>query len=171
MSKVWFGIIHSSSIDDNDQLYDNLIFTPSNYTIIGKLKNGGQLTIIKLLFYFDTPKTLREVDYLSLKLYENLHNTFFPVSLEHIDVFSNIIKELDYCENGIHPITNMDFGDPYNSENDSDYVPPSESSMSSNEELSDNDEEPNDEEEENDEDEENDEEETEEETEEEDDEV
>ena len=72
MSKVWFGIIHSSSIDNNEDLYDNLIFTPSNYSLIGKLKNGGQLTIIKVLFYFESVTSLRDFDYLSLKLDENL---------------------------------------------------------------------------------------------------
>lgn len=123
MSKVWFGIIHSSSIDNNEDLYDNLIFTPSNYSLIGKLKNGGQLTIIKVLFYFENVTSLRDFDYLSLKLDENLHNTFIPISMEQFDIFSDVVKQLDYCESGIHPITLFDNGDPYNSEKDSDYVP------------------------------------------------
>jgi hypothetical protein len=123
MSKVWFGIIHTSSIDNNNELYDNLVFTPSNYSMIGKLRNGGEITIIKVLFSYDTPKSLYDIDYLSLKLHENLHNTFIPISLEQFNVFADVIKQLDYCESGIHPITLFDNGDPYNSEKDSDYVP------------------------------------------------
>ncbi len=138
MSKVWFGIIHSSSIDNNEELYDNLIFTPSNYSLIGKLKNGGQLTIMKVLFYFESVTSLRDFDYLSLKLDENLHNTFIPISMEQFHIFSDVVKQLDYCESGIHPITLFDNGDPYNSEKDSDYVP-SESAGSETSEYSDDD--------------------------------
>lgn len=142
MSKVWFGVIHSSSIDDNDDLYDKLVFTPTNYTIIGKLRNGGQLTILKFIYYFETPKNIEEVDYLSLKLHKNLHNTFVPISLEHFDVFTNVVKQLDYSESGIHPITRIDNGDAYNSEKDSDYSSPeSESSDDFTEEDEDIDEE------------------------------
>lgn len=153
MSKVWFGVIHSSSIDDNDDLYDKLVFTPTNYTIIGKLKNGGQLTILKFLYYFETPKSIEEVDYLSLKLHKNLHNTFVPITLDQLDVFTNVVKELDYSESGIHPITRIDNGDAYNSEKDSDYSSPeSESSEDFTEEDSEEEEpDEDDEEEENDE--------------------
>lgn len=137
MSKVWFGIIHSSSIDNNEDLYDNLIFTPSNYSLIGKLKNGGQLTIMKVLFYFENVTSLRDFDYLSLKLDENLHNTFIPISMEQFNIFSDVVKQLDYCESGIHPITLFDNGDPYNSEKDSDYVPSADSDCSGTSEYSD----------------------------------
>jgi hypothetical protein len=155
MSKVWFGVIHSSSIDDNDDLYDKMVFTPTNYTIIGKLKNGGQLTILKFIYYFETPKSIEEVDYLSLKLHKNLHNTFVPISLENFNIFSDAVKQLDYSESGIHPVTRIDYGDAYNSEKDSDYSSPeSESSEDFTEEDSDEEEEPD---EENEDDEENDE--------------
>jgi len=68
---------------------------------------------------------------------ENLHNTFIPISMEQFNIFSDVVKQLDYCESGIHPITLFDNGDPYNSEKDSDYVPSADSDCSETSEYSD----------------------------------